>query len=154
MPTSEQLREYLEGNGVKYSLSFHRPAYTARQAAKHNQVPPCRMAKTVMFVADGDFAIALLASDMRIDGALLGDGVGAAWLRLATPLEIEQVFPYGEPGALPPFGNLYGLPVYLDEILASQPEVVINGGSPAQAIQIRTRDLIRLSGATVIRFAQ
>lgn len=150
----ERMREFLDDRAVTYSISFHKPAYTATQAAAFNHTPARRMAKTVVFVADGDYFAALLPADMRVDCQRLTELLRAGHVRLASEEEIQSIFPGSEPGGLPPFTNIYGLPVFIDEHLVNSPTIAVNGGSAAEAIELHSSDLIRLSDGVVTRFAQ
>ena len=149
-----RLQDYLMRNGVDYSISVHRPAVTALDTARHDHTPPRQMAKTVVFVADEAYGMALLPAHMLVDASLLRHALGITNLRLASEAELMQLFPDVEVGAMPPFANLYGIPVYIDEHLASQHEVVFNAGSHSEAIHMKMRDLIDLSNGTVTRFAR
>lgn len=151
---STRLQEYLTNSDVDYSISVHRPAYTAVETALRDHTPARHMAKTVVFVADDAYGMAVLPASMHVDGLLLREAVGATTLRLASESELMRLFPDVEVGAMPPFANLYGVPVYIDEHLASLHEVAFNAGSHAEAIHMRMHDLIRLSGGLVIRFAK
>jgi Ala-tRNA(Pro) deacylase len=151
---SNRLQDYLANNAVDYSIGVHRPAFTARETALSDHTPMRQMAKTVVFVADGAYAMALLPAHMHIDAEDLAASTGAAKLRLASESELMKLFPDVEVGAMPPFANLYGIPVYVDEHLASQHEVTFNAGSHEEAIHMKMHDVIRLSGGMVTRFAR
>jgi Ala-tRNA(Pro) deacylase len=151
---SNRLRDYLDNRHVDYSISIHRPAYTAKETAQFDHTPARQMAKTVVFVADGDYGMALLPANMHVDPQSLGQALGASDLRLASESELLKLFPDVEVGAAPPFANLYGIPVYIDEHLASHHEVSFNAGSHAEAIHMKVHDLIKLSDGLVTRFAR
>ena len=151
---SIRLQHYLENNGIDYSLSIHRPAYTARETAIRDHTPTRQMAKTVVFLADGAYGMALLPANMRVDANFMRDSLGVDDLRLANEAELLRLFPDVEVGAMPPFANLYGVPVYIDEHLASQHEVAFNAGSHSEAIHMKVHDLIKLSDALVTHFAR
>jgi len=149
-----RLQDYLTRNQVDYSISIHRPAPTALETARLDHTPPRQMAKTVVFVADEAHGMALLPSHMIVDTSLLRHSLGVTDMRLASESELMKLFPDVEVGAMPPFANLYGIPVDIDEHLASQHEVAFNAGSHVEAIHMRMRDLIDLSAGTVTRFAR
>lgn len=151
---SSRLKEYLDSRNIDYSISIHRPAFTAKETAQHDHTPVAQMAKTVVFVADGAYGVALLPANMLVDAQFLGKALGVADLRLATESELLKLFPDVEVGAMPPFANLYGVPVYIDEHLASHHEVAFNAGSHAVAIHMKVHDLMKLSDALVIRFVR
>jgi Ala-tRNA(Pro) deacylase len=151
---SNRLRDYLDSRHVDYSISIHRPAFTAQETALNDHTPVRQMAKTVVFVTDGAYGMALLPANMLIDAQFLGEALGSSDLRLATESELLKLFPDVEVGAMPPFANLYGIPVYIDEHLASHHEVAFNAGSHSEAIHMKVHDLIKLSDALVTRFAR
>lgn len=151
---SQRLREYLEAHHVNYATSAHRPAYTAAQTALSDHTPPRQMTKTVVVVVDGAYAMVLLPASMHIEADLLRDALGAEHLRLASESELMRLFPDVEVGAMPPFANMYGIPVYIDEHLASQHEVAFQAGTHTDAIHMKVHDLIRLSDGLVTRFAR
>ncbi|HZO53475.1 MAG TPA: YbaK/EbsC family protein [Bryobacteraceae bacterium] len=151
---SNRLKDYLDSRHVDYSVSTHRPAYTAIETARSDHTPERQMAKTVVFMADGAYGMALLPANMRMDARSLGEALGSSDFRLATESELLKLFPDVEVGAMPPFANLYGMPVYIDEHLASQHEVAFNAGSHWKTIHMKVHDLIKLSDALVRRFAR
>ncbi len=151
---SNRLQDYLTNSDVDYSISLHRPAYTAKEIAQNDHTPARQMAKTVVFVADGAYGMALLPANTHIDARGLREAVGASELRLASESELMKLFPDVEVGAMPPFANLYGIPVYIDQHLASQHEVAFNAGTHVEAIHMKMHDLIRLSHGLVTRFAR
>jgi Ala-tRNA(Pro) deacylase len=151
---SPRLQHYLTENNVDYSISIHRPAFTARETAHRDHVPVRQMAKTVVFVGDGGYGMAVLPANRHIDAELLRHAIGISDLRLASEAELTKLFPDVEVGAMPPFANLYGIPVYVDEHLASQHEIAFNAGSHSEAIHMKTHDLLKLSDAIVVGFAR
>ncbi len=148
-----RLEQFLAQEGVPYTHSIHRPAYTARDTAHVDHTPVREMAKTVVFSADGEYGIAVLPSNTYVDLEMLADSLGATLLRLATEEELLLLFPDVELGAMPAFGNLYGIPVYLDDRLAQRKMIAFNAGTHVDVVHMLTEDFMRLSGALVTRFA-
>jgi Ala-tRNA(Pro) deacylase len=103
---------------------------------------------------DGGYAIAVLPANTHIDLPLLADSIGLTELRLATEEELLALFPDVELGAMPPFGNLYGMPVYLDERLVDEPMIAFNAGTHTDTVHMRTREFMRLTDALVLPFAR
>jgi Ala-tRNA(Pro) deacylase len=151
---SARLLEYLDSRGVNYAISVHEPAYTAQETAWQDHTPMRQVAKTVVFVANGAYAMALLPATMHVDAEMLRVALGTPELRLAGESELAKLFPDVEVGAMPPFANLYGIPVYIDEHLASQHEIAFQAGSHTEAIHMKIHDLIKLSDGMVTRFAR
>ncbi|RYZ70262.1 MAG: YbaK/EbsC family protein, partial [Lysobacteraceae bacterium] len=71
--------------------------------------------------------------------------LGGATVELAEESEIRDAFPDCELGAMPPFGHLYGMPVYVDSRLARQPEIVFNAGSHTDAVRMPYAEFERLA---------
>ncbi len=148
-----KLKEFLDGHGVKYVMISHSRAYTAQEIAASAHVPGKELAKTVMVQLDGEMAMAVLPASSQIDLRRLGEVTGAADVELATEGQFQGLFPDCELGAMPPFGNLYGMPVYVAEELAEDEEIAFNAGSHTELIRLRYEDFERLVEPKVVRFA-
>ncbi len=148
-----KLKEFLDGHGVKYVMISHSRAYTAQEIAASAHVPGKELAKTVMVQLDGAMAMAVLPASSQIDLRRLGEVTGAADVELATESEFQGLFPDCELGAMPPFGNLYGMPVYVARELAEDEEIAFNAGSHTELIRLRYEDFERLVEPKVVRFA-
>ena len=139
-----RVKEYLDEHLIPYQHNVHRAAYTAQEVAAEEHVPGKWMAKTVILRVDDHFAMAVLPATARVDSAALRASLGAKEVRLATELEFAGLFPDCEVGAMPPFGNLYGLPVYVEGSLALDPEIVFNAGTHQDSIHMKYADFARL----------
>jgi Ala-tRNA(Pro) deacylase len=95
----------------------------------------------------------VLPGSRRVDNARLRAILGTRTLRFATPEELWSLTGC-VPGAVPPFGNLFGLPVLVDEELARREQIVFNAGSPSVSIFMRCDDFLRLSEARVCAFSR
>lgn len=140
----KKLKEFLDKEGVKYVAITHSPAYTAQEIAASAHIPGQDLAKTVIVTLDGRMAMAVLPASYRIDFDLLKDATGAAKVELATEKEFKDMFPGCEVGAMPPFGNLYGMDVYVAETLAEDDEIAFNAGSHAELVKLDYADFDRL----------
>jgi Ala-tRNA(Pro) deacylase len=154
MPVLTRLREFLDQNSVDYTHTVHPLAYTAREVAAAEHIPPREVAKTVIFLGEQGYGMAVLPGDSVIDLEQLRLDLGLARLRLATEAELGGLFPACELGAMPPFGNLWGLPVYMDERLRSEETIAFNAGSHRDVIHMRYRDFERLVNPAVLPFAR
>jgi Ala-tRNA(Pro) deacylase len=152
MPLAK-LREFLDSNRVKYQLTSHPLAYTAQGTAASSHVGGDELAKTVIIRVDDVFAMAVLPASRRIDLAALQAGAGAQSIRLASELEFKDLFPDCETGAMPPFGNLYGLAVFVDQSMAERQEIAFNAGSHTELIRLAFGDFTRLVKPLVLKFA-
>lgn len=148
-----KLIQHLDENQVKYVTIRHSMAYTAQEIAESAHIPGEQIAKTVMVRLDGEIAMAVLRGTDKVDLDLLRGAAGATRAALATEEEFQGLFPQVEPGAMPPFGNLYGLPVYVDEALSRDLRIAFNAGSHTELVQLAYADFARLVQPRVARFA-
>jgi Ala-tRNA(Pro) deacylase len=131
----------------------HSPAYTAQEIAAAAHITGKALAKTVMVKLDGRMAMAILPATSKVDLDLLKRGVGASKAELASETEFKDLFPDCEIGAMPPFGNLYGLPVYMTERLRESKKIAFNAGSHTEVMELSLADFERLAKPTVLRFS-
>jgi Ala-tRNA(Pro) deacylase len=143
MPIPPRLEFYLNENQIPFTHSTHPLAFTAQEVAHAERVSGRMIAKTVVVMADGNFVMAVLPADSLVDLQELHHVLGANHVRLATERELADLFPDCELGAMPPFGNLYGLPVYLDNSLAHQPAIAFNGGTHRDIVYMKFVDFRR-----------
>ena len=148
----QALKDFLDDNGVKYVVISHSPANTAQEIAASAHVPGQELAKTVLVKLDGQLAMAVLPASYQVNLDRLAKATGARAAELATEEEFEGRFPQCELGAMPPFGNLYGMKVYVAEGLADDEEIAFNGGSHSELVRMRYRDFARLVEPHVVSF--
>lgn len=153
MPIAK-LREFLDSEGVKYVLIQHSPAYTGMEIAASAHIPGKEMAKTVMVELDGKLAMAVLPSSYRVDFEHLKAVSGAHEVRLASEDEFNDRFPDCEPGAMPPFGHLYGMQTFVAHVLREDAEIAFNAGSHTELIRMRYEDFERLESPVVLDFVK
>jgi Ala-tRNA(Pro) deacylase len=147
------LREYLDRHDVKYIILSHSPAYTAQGIAALAHIPGKELAKTVIVKLDGELAMAVLPATFHVDLALLKKATGAQSAEIASEKEFKDQFPECETGAMPPFGNLYGLDVFADRALTDDDEIAFNACSHRELIRMAWYDFERLVRPRVIAFA-
>lgn len=148
MPLSK-LRSFLDSHNVKYLVISHSLAYTAQGVAALAHVSGKKLAKTVIIKVDGSLAMAVIPASLHVDLARIRALSGAKIVELATEREFKDAFSDCETGAMPPFGNLYGMKVYADSNLASNDEITFAAGSHRELVRIKWEDLIRLVNPTV-----
>jgi len=146
--------EYLDRNFIDYMHTTHPNAYRAGEVAEAENVSAHKVAKTVIFCGDGCYAMAVLPGDTIIDLDQLAARIGLNRIRLATETEVVKLFPDGEVGAMPPLGNLFNLPVYVDAGLADDQYIVFNAGTHRDAIHMSFADFVSLVKPVLIPFAR
>jgi len=152
MPVNK-LREFLDSQRVKYVTISHSAAYTAQEVAASAHVRGKDLAKTVMVTLDGRMAMAVLPASRKVGFDLLREASGARDVQLAGERAFSDMFPGCEVGAMPPFGNLYGMDVYVSKLLADDAEIVFNAGSHTELIRMSYEDFVRLVNPKVVRLA-
>jgi Ala-tRNA(Pro) deacylase len=149
----KQLKEFLDSSGVKYVTINHSPAYTAQEIAASAHVCGNELAKTVMVTLDGKMAMAVLPASRKVSINLLRDTTGTENVQLASERAFCDMFPGCEIGAMPPFGNLYGIDVYVSPLLAEDEEIVFNAGSHTELIRLAYKDFERLVRPKIVALA-
>ncbi|HQR46961.1 MAG TPA: YbaK/EbsC family protein [Thermoanaerobaculia bacterium] len=144
MSVSDRLVHYLEQQHVPFVTIPHARAYTAQEIAASIHVPGQEVAKTVIVQADGKLYMAVMPATRRADLVLLKKALGVKKIRLATEEEFEGIFPECEVGAMPPFGNLYRIPVVVDESLKKDREIVFNAGSHTETVKMGFDEFVEL----------
>lgn len=140
----EKLKAFLDARGVKYVTIRHSPAYTAQEIAASAHVPGRELAKTVVARLDGRLAMIVLPATHKIDMAMLKEACGAGSVALATEQEFASRFPGCELGAMPPFGNLYDMAVFVARRLAEDEQIAFNAGSHTELVRMAYADFERL----------
>ncbi len=151
MPATK-LRAFLDGHGVRYVSIQHSVAFTASEVAESVHVKGRDFAKTVIVKIGESMAMVVLPASRRIVLHDLREMLGSEELRLATEAEFKGAFPDCEVGAMPPFGNLYNMPVYVAAHLAEEREIVFNAGTHSEVMQLAYSDFEQLVHPTVLEY--
>jgi Ala-tRNA(Pro) deacylase len=147
----KKLKEHLDSQKIRYVTISHSPAFTAMEVAESAHVPGRVLAKTVVVALDGRMAMAVLPSTLKVDLNLLRESAGAEEAKLATESEFKSLFPDCETGAMPPFGNLYGMDVYVSPSLAEDDQIAFNAGSHTEVMMLAYQDFARIVKPRVVR---
>ncbi len=146
------LKAFLDREGTKYVSITHSPAYTAQEVAASAHVTGREMAKTVILELDGQMAMAVLPANRKIVLQDLREVTGCDEVKFVSEEQFKEKFPDCETGAMPPFGNLYGMKVYLAESLTGNQEIAFNAGSHTEIIKMALSDFQRLVQPKVASF--
>ncbi len=147
------LQETLEANHIPYRLQTHPRTYSSQKTAAVQHVPGREMAKVVMVKKDGRPIMTVLPASHRVNFARLKESLGGE-VELESEQEFRRLFPYCETGAEPPFGNLFGLDVWVDTALAEDEEIVCNAGTHYQTVRLRYADFAWIVQPHVATFAE
>lgn len=154
MKCKERMAAYLKEHGVAFKAMTHPTAYTAQEVAATQGVSGKQVAKVVIVKADDKAAMLVLQASALVDFAKAKKALGAKAVRLAKEGEFADLFPDCEVGSMPPFGNLYNLPVYVDEGLAAVPDIVFEAGSHTDTFRVKYADYARLVNPKVASFSK
>jgi Ala-tRNA(Pro) deacylase len=150
---AKMLREFLDQNKIKYVSIKHSLAFTAQEIAASAHIKGKELTKTVLVKIDGKMEMFVLPASNKINFDLLKDLFGGKSVRLANEIEFKDKFPECEVGAMPPFGNLYGMNVYAEDILSKDEEIAFNACSHTELIQMAYEDYERLVKPRLMKFS-
>lgn len=149
MVVAAKLKSFLDESRVRYHVLKHHEKFTSPEIAQALHVPGQLLAKVVMLKAKDDLLMAVLPANLRVDLEKFAKVAGVEACALATETQFRDLFPDCEVGAMPPFGNLYGVPVYVDASLTKDDEIVFEAGNHHEAIKLAYADFDRLVKPTV-----
>ena len=144
MQCKDRLEAFLRDNAVPYQTQHHPLAYTAQEVAASEHIPGKMMTKVIMAYADGSLVMLALSAPRRVDVEKTATALGAKEVRLAHEQEFAATFPDCQVGAMPPFGNLYNVPVYVDQVLTEDDTIVFRAGTHTDTISLKYADFDRL----------
>jgi Ala-tRNA(Pro) deacylase len=145
----QKLRQFLDENQVKYIVLTHSKAYTSQAIAESAHISGNELAKTVVLKKDGELCMAVLPASKQVSLSAFARATNSKDVTLASEDEFKNRFPDCETGAMPPFGNLYGLQVYADSSLANGREIAFNAGSHLELVKLPYGDFERLVKPTI-----
>ena len=144
---------FLNGQNVEYDLIPHRDTYDAQRMAEAVHVSGTEVAKTVLLRSGPDYVIAVLPANRTIDFVDAAQALGRDNLELATELEMRELLPDCEIGALPPFGSQYNMQTIVDESLTDDYEIVFEGNTHHESIRMKCRDFLAIEQPQIGRIA-
>lgn len=140
----QQLKEFLDEANVEYMCLSHPPAFTAQELAHHVKITGDKVVKTVIIELDGKMAMLVMPATWRVRWESLSRILDTDFVDLADEQTFQDRFPECEVGAMPPFGNLFGMTVYCAEPLTEQPELAFAAGSHTETLHMKTQDFLNL----------
>jgi Ala-tRNA(Pro) deacylase len=153
MTILKKLKDYLEKNQVRYEVGYHERVYTSQEIAAAMHVPGKELTKVIMVKADGKMVMLVLPASYRVETKKLKKVFQCKRLGIAKEKDFEEHFPDCEIGAMPPFGNLYNLEVWVDQVLAEDEFIVFQAGSHVETLRIKYSDYARLVSPKVGDFS-
>jgi Ala-tRNA(Pro) deacylase len=147
----ERLRDWLTQGGVPFTVLQHEPVFTSEQAAAVRGTSLASGAKALVVKAGDRFLMLVLPADRKLDSRKARDVLGVKALRFASREEVLELTGL-QPGSIPPFGSLFGLPTYCDPALAENPSITFNAGDHTISLQMTYADYAAAERPTVLSF--
>ena len=154
MPIIKRLKELFDEAKISYEVYNHPLAYTAQEIAQSQHFPGDQMAKVVMLKVDGKLVMGVIAGNQKIHLSTARASLAASEVRLATEDEFISRFPDCEIGAMPPFGNLFGVPVYVDPAVEKDQAIYFNAGNHVQTVRLRYDDFEKLAHPSIVHLTE
>lgn len=149
--TKLSIKEFLDDNNVNYSIISHTPAYTAPEIAANCHISGKFLAKVVIIKIDGKFAMVVEPAHKKVNLKSFQETTNGKKIELASEYEFKDRFPDCELGAMPPFGNLYDMDVYVDETLTKDKQIAFNAGNHSELIKMSYSDFEKLVHPNIIK---
>ncbi|NWF51074.1 MAG: YbaK/EbsC family protein [Ignavibacteriaceae bacterium] len=149
----KKITSYLDENKIKYVIIKHSSAYTAQEIAASAHIPGKELAKTVIIKINGKMAMAVLPASYKVNFDHLKELLGVDKIRLAYEQEFMDKFPDCEVGAMPPFGSLYGMDVFVAKSLTEDKEIAFNACSHTELIRLSYKDFEKLTHPKILDFS-
>jgi len=144
---------HLRKNHILFSHSIHPQAFTARAVAAAEGIPAHEIAKVVVYFGENDYGMVVLPADSMVDFAEVARLMGLSYVRLATETELIEMFPECELGAMPPFGDLFDMPVLVDESIETGGYIAFSAGTHRDVLQMKFADFRHLVNPLIAKFA-
>ncbi len=148
-----RVRQHLDDHHIQYSVIEHTPTFTAQKTAASAHISGKEVAKTVIVKADGDMIMVALPANHLVDLNKVKAFLDAQEVSLAHESEFEKRFPDCDVGTMPPFGNLYDMPVYVAQSLTEDEEIAFNAGSYRELLQMKYADFEKLVNPVIGDFS-
>jgi len=139
----ERLEQRLRENNIVFTVLRHKPVFTSEEAAAVRGVPLASGAKALILKANENFVLVVVPADRKLDSKKARVALGSRSLRFATREEVEQLTGL-QPGSIPPFGSLFGLPTWCDPALGDNASINFNAGDHAISVQMAYVDFVAL----------
>lgn len=153
MPINKKVRELLDSTGYRYEVHAHPEAFTAQGLAAVEHTPGHEIVKVVILKGNENYYMAALPAPCKVDLARFAALVGVPSVRLATEEEFKDLFPGCETGAMPPFGSVFGLPVFLEESLTTDLSITFSACTHRESIKMQLKDYLQLAKPHLATFA-
>jgi Ala-tRNA(Pro) deacylase len=148
-----RLEGLLKERGVEFGVLRHQPVFTSEEAAAVRGVALSTGAKALICKVDDRFVVFVIPADRKLDSKRVRQALGTHGLRFATQEELRELTGLS-PGAVPPFGSLFGLPTYCDTCLAENERINFNAGDNSISVSLRFTDYLQVENSSLASFTK
>lgn len=148
---SKRLRNFLDSNKAHYQTINHPIAFSALELSEITHIPGNHLAKSVIVKTPTKMLMCVVRANDVVDIELLKKALDQKDISLATEQEFAREFPDCEVGAMPPFGNLYEMDVYVSDDLAKDKEIFFNAGNHSEVIKLSYKEYNELVHPKIVR---
>jgi Ala-tRNA(Pro) deacylase len=152
-PVFQRLEAFLRERGVPFDVARHAPVFTSQEAAQVRGTPLASGAKALVCKGDDAVAMFVVPADRKLDSKATRQSRGWRKLRFATREEVLEITGL-EPGSIPPFGSLFGLPTFCDSRLGLNEKINFNAGDHSISVSMRYSDYVQVESPAVGTFAE
>lgn len=149
-----RLKRFLDEHQIKYTATSHSPAYTAQEVAEAAHIPGKELAKTVIVKLDDRMCLAVVPASERVNVESLAAETHSKHAHVVGEKDFERLFPGCEVGAMPPFGNLWNLPVYVSRTLSDDDQIAFSAGTHSEVLSLAFEDFRRLVKPELLNFSE
>lgn len=148
----EVIKGLLEEKKINYQIKNHPPTHTSEESALHRKEPLKIGVKAMILKTDQEFVMLVIPGDRKIDSKKVKDIFNSKSLRFASKEELWEITSL-VPGAIPPFGSLFNLPMLVDKALLEEEYMAFNAGSLEKSIKMKTKDYVEIVKPKVEEFS-
>jgi len=149
----DKLINFLKEKSVDFKELSHQETKTSLESAAARGTSLEQGAKALLMFADNNPVLVVLSAAQKLDNGAFKKEFNFKDLRMATPKEVKKQSGV-EIGAVPPFGNLFNTPVFVDQNFLKQTEIAFNAGSPTSSIILKSADFVKLVSPKIGSYAQ
>ncbi len=147
-----RVKDFLRKSHVTFSCINHPLTFTAQRTAHAAHIPGQELAKPVIIKVKGQLVMVVLSANQKLNLRMLKNIYKTEDVELAREMDFISAFPDCEVGAMPPFGNLYGLEEIISRDLAKDEDIVFNAGTHTELIKMKYNDFEKLVSPRVLDF--
>ncbi len=149
-PVTRQIIDMLLTQGCWYEIFTHEPVTTSEEAARVRPEYTLEQGAKALIVKvehkDGRYGLVMLVlpAHLKLNSKKVRSALHIRGFRFATEDEVKTQTKGVERGGVPPFGDLFDMPVYVDKTLLSNEKIIFNAGDRSVSVAMLCADYVRI----------